>query len=137
MILEAKQQYRGVLCLHCRQPIPLSSFAASKECGFKEREASGCDESTVRSFTVSSFTLRCRVCEGEGLYTALDVQILYRPDQNQMTIWVTITDATPQAIQELLDDPRTDTSHPAETAHASSTASSTPNFGTPAQHTLW
>jgi hypothetical protein len=73
MILEAKQQYRGVLCLHCRQPIPLSSFAASKECGFKEREASSCDESTVRSFTVSSFTLRCRVCEGEGLYTALDV----------------------------------------------------------------
>jgi hypothetical protein len=73
MILEAKQQYRGVLCLHCRQPIPLSSFAASKECGFKEREASGCDESTVRSFTVSSFTLRCRVCEGEDLYTALDV----------------------------------------------------------------
>jgi len=73
MIVEAKQQYRGVLCLHCHQPIPLSSFAASKECGFKEQEASGSDESTVRSFTVSSFTLRCRVCEGEGLYTALDV----------------------------------------------------------------
>jgi hypothetical protein len=53
----------------------------------------------------------------EALYTALDVQILYRPDQNQMTIWVTITDATPQAIQDLLDDPRTDsdTGHPAET----------------------
>jgi site-specific DNA recombinase len=71
----------------------------------------------------------------EALYAALDVQILYRPDQNQMTIWVTITDATPQAIQQLLDDPRTDTdtSHPAETAHARST----PDFGTPAQHTLW
>ena len=75
----------------------------------------------------------------EALYTALDVQILYRPDQNQMTIWVTITDATPQAIQDLLDDPRTDsdTGHPAETAQASSTASSTPDFGIPAQHTLW
>ncbi|MFZ0755813.1 MAG: hypothetical protein WAN00_18760, partial [Trebonia sp.] len=73
------------------------------------------------------------------LYTALDVQILYRPDQNQMTIWVTITDATPQAIQDLLDDPRadTDTSRPAETGPAPSTAGSTPNFGTPAQHTLW
>jgi hypothetical protein len=67
------------------------------------------------------------------------VQILYRPDQNQMTIWVTITDATPQAIQELLDDPRTDsdTGHPAETAQVSGTASGTPNFGTPAQHLLW
>ena len=32
----------------------------------------------------------------EALYTALDVQILYRPDKNQMTIWVTITDATPK-----------------------------------------
>ena len=73
MIIETKQQYRGVLCLHCRQPIPLSYFAASKECGFKEKEASRRDESTVRSFTVSSFTLRCRVCEGEGLYTALEV----------------------------------------------------------------
>jgi hypothetical protein len=73
MIVETKQQYRGVLCLHCHQPIPLSSFAASKECGFKENESSGRDEDTVRSFTVSSFALRCRVCEGEGSYTALNV----------------------------------------------------------------
>jgi len=59
----------------------------------------------------------------EALYTALDVQILYRPDQNQMTIWITITDATPQAIHDLLDDPRTDndTGHPAETGQVSST----------------
>ena len=40
-----------------------------------------------------------------GLQGGLDVQILYRPDQNQMTIWATTTDATPQAIQDLLDDP--------------------------------
>ena len=73
MIVETKQQYRGVLCLHCHQSIPLSSFAESKECGFKQQKASGSDEATVRSFTVSSFTLRCRVCEGEGLYTALNV----------------------------------------------------------------
>jgi|SRR5580700_1880400 hypothetical protein len=73
MLVEAKQQYPGVLCFHCRQPIPLSSFAASKECGFRKREASSRNESAVRSFTVSSFTLRCRVCKGEGRYTALDV----------------------------------------------------------------
>jgi hypothetical protein len=56
-----------------------------------------------------------------------------------MTIWVTITDATPLAIQQLLDDPRadSDTGHLAETGHAPSTVSSTPDFGTPAQHTLW
>ena len=75
----------------------------------------------------------------EALYAALDVQILYRPDQNQMTIWVTITDATPQAIQDLLDDPRTDsdTAHPTETAQVSATPGSTPEIGTPAQHLLW
>jgi hypothetical protein len=73
MIAEANQQYRGVLCLQCRQPIPLSIFAARKECGFEEQEASGRDEFTVRSFSVRSFTLRCRVCDGEGLYTVLDV----------------------------------------------------------------
>jgi hypothetical protein len=55
-----------------------------------------------------------------------------------MTIWVTITDATPQAIQDLLDDPRTDsdTGYPAETTQASSTPGSIPDFGTPAQHPM-
>jgi hypothetical protein len=74
----------------------------------------------------------------EALYAALDVQILYRPDQKQMTIWVTITDATPQAIQDLLDDPRTDndTARPAETAQVNSPAISTPDLGLPAPHPL-
>ena len=73
MILEAKQQYRGVLCLRCHQPIPLSPFAAAKNVVSEKRESSSRDEFAVRSFTVSSFTLRCRVCEGEGPYTALEV----------------------------------------------------------------
>ena len=74
----------------------------------------------------------------EALYTALDIQILYRPDQNQMTIWVTITDATPQAIQQLLDDPRTDsdTGRPAETGHASSTEAA-PRILAPLHNTLY
>lgn len=74
----------------------------------------------------------------EALYTAPDVQILYRPDQSQMTIWVTITDATPQAVQDLLDDPRTDsdTGRPAGTAQVSGAASSAPDFGTPGPRTL-
>lgn len=66
MIAEAKQKYRGVLCRHCHQAIPLSPSAALKE---KECEGqSGLDE-----FTLCSFTLRCRACHSEGLFTVLDV----------------------------------------------------------------
>ena len=78
MIVEAKQQYRGVLCLHCHQPIPLSSSTAANEGGFGEQPTSGGDELivrslSVRSFTERSFAMRCRACEGEGLYTGSDV----------------------------------------------------------------
>jgi hypothetical protein len=60
MIAEAKQQYRGVLCGHCRQPIPLSPSV--------ERHHTGLDV-----FAARSFTLRCRACHGERVYTALQV----------------------------------------------------------------
>jgi hypothetical protein len=78
MIDEAKQQYRGVLCLHCHQPIPLSSSTTLNDTGFGEQQMSGSDAFTVRSLTVRSFTersfaMRCRACEGEGLYTGSDV----------------------------------------------------------------
>jgi len=78
MLVEAKQHYRGVLCLHCHQPIPLSSSTTLNGTGFGEQQTSGSNELTVRSlsvrsFTERSFTLRCRACEGEGLYTNLDV----------------------------------------------------------------
>jgi len=78
MIVEAKQQYRGVLCLHCHQPIPLSSSTAANEGGFGEQPTSGGDalivrSLSVRSFTERSFAMRCRACEGEGLYTGSDV----------------------------------------------------------------
>jgi hypothetical protein len=73
MIDEAKQQYRGVLCLHCHQPIPLSSSTAANEKGFAEQQPSGSDEFTWRPFTERPFAMRCRACEGEGLYTGSDV----------------------------------------------------------------
>ncbi len=44
----------------------------------------------------------------ERLYDAFDIQILYRDDKQQATIWATITDATPQTIHNLTTDPRTD-----------------------------
>jgi site-specific DNA recombinase len=49
----------------------------------------------------------------EDLLTALDLQVLYRPEQGQATIWATLTDTTPQTINALLNDPRTSTTTPA------------------------
>jgi hypothetical protein len=68
MIAEAMQQYRGVLCTHCRQPIPLSPSAELKQIKFKEHRSSGTGD-----FSVFSITLRCRACHGEGVYTRSDV----------------------------------------------------------------
>jgi hypothetical protein len=51
--------------LRCRQPIPLSPFAAGKECSFKPQEASDALVYRAPRFTVSS--LRCAAeCVGEG-----------------------------------------------------------------------
>jgi hypothetical protein len=38
---------------------------------------------------------------------AFDIQALYNKDMHQATIWATLTDATPRAINALLTDPRT------------------------------
>jgi hypothetical protein len=68
MIAEVKEKYCGVLCRHCRQAIPLSQSAKRCETEFENQALNGRDE-----FTARSFTLRCRACDGEGLYTAVDV----------------------------------------------------------------
>jgi hypothetical protein len=51
------------------------------------------------------------------IYAAFDLHALYRADKNQATITAKITDATPQLIQALLDNPGTDhdTHDPART----------------------
>lgn len=68
MIAEAsKEQYRGVLCSHCRQPIPLSASLVRKEKELREAGPSEMSELTSRSFN-----LRCRACHGEALYTETD-----------------------------------------------------------------
>jgi hypothetical protein len=64
MIQEAKQYYRGVLCLHCRQPIPLPAAVARREADRKATPAVPEGDISPRVFT-----LRCRACQGEGLYT--------------------------------------------------------------------
>jgi hypothetical protein len=48
----------------------------------------------------------------EALLTAFDIQCLYRKDKNQVTIWATLTDTTPQTITAILTDPRTQPSTP-------------------------
>ena len=68
MIGEVKQKYRGVLCRHCRQAIPLPPSAERREKEYEEQDLGRLDE-----FTARSFTLRCRACDGEALYTAIDV----------------------------------------------------------------
>ena len=52
----------------------------------------------------------------EALYAAFDIQCLYRQDAGQVTIWATITDATPGIITALTTDPRTDTDTAASTS---------------------
>lgn len=69
MNTEAKPLYRGVLCIHCHQPTPLSPPAVKMEKDVKAGIDSGLDEYTLRSFT-----LRCRLCHGEPLYTLADVK---------------------------------------------------------------
>ena len=45
----------------------------------------------------------------EDLLNALDIQVLYRPEQHQATFLATLTDTTPATINALLNDPRTGT----------------------------
>lgn len=68
MIAEAKQQYRGVICIHCHQPIPLSPSAELREAEFREEEPRD-----LGKFSVFSVTLRCRACHAEAVYTRSDV----------------------------------------------------------------
>jgi hypothetical protein len=61
---EAKQQYRGVLCIHCRQPIPLPTTVSRRTAANKDENSGDAHDAGPRVFT-----LRCRVCQEEGLYT--------------------------------------------------------------------
>jgi hypothetical protein len=64
MIQEAKQSYRGVLCTHCRQPIPLPKTIAKLE-----TPAGGADSGLALELGPRVYTLRCRACQGESLYS--------------------------------------------------------------------
>ena len=59
------EKYRGVVCVSCRQPVPLSSKAAERDAKFREQEPI--------DLVVPMFTLRCNTCERETLYVPWDV----------------------------------------------------------------
>jgi len=64
MIQESKaQSYRGVLCQHCRQPIPLPAIVIQLETA-----ADNDPEKPVRAFHI-----RCRACENEHIYKSTDI----------------------------------------------------------------
>jgi hypothetical protein len=63
----AKPSYRGVLCMSCRQPIPLPAIVLSLV------PPRGSEESTWTEHTERAFTLRCRACGRERPYRSVDV----------------------------------------------------------------
>lgn len=61
MAQDLKQSYRGVLCVSCRQPIPVPAIVVTME-------AESDEEQHVRVFN-----LRCRACEKEQPYRSTDI----------------------------------------------------------------
>jgi hypothetical protein len=62
------EEYRGVICRLCTQPIPIPKIVISMEDAAKQEEIS-----TGISQGSRVFTLRCRSCEGEYPYSSPDV----------------------------------------------------------------
>ena len=63
MVQASQERYRGVLCLHCRQPIPLPAAIVRRQAERKNNvSGEGVDVGP------RAFALRCRACHGEGLY---------------------------------------------------------------------
>ena len=66
MIEEKKvSTYRGVVCRHCRQPIPIPAIVINLENAAETRSP---EEKHVRVFH-----LRCRACQKEQLYWSTEV----------------------------------------------------------------
>jgi hypothetical protein len=68
MVADTQQRYCGVLCLHCRQPIPLSPRVMRRVA-----ELRGSEPNPLRELGSHAFTLRCRACEREGMYAEPDL----------------------------------------------------------------
>jgi hypothetical protein len=63
-----KQQYRGVFCFSCRQPIPLPAIVLHIESAGRNLDTRYADEPQRRVFS-----LRCRACDKEMPYRTADI----------------------------------------------------------------
>lgn len=62
MTQDLKQSYRGVLCVSCKQPIPVPAIVVAMEAETNDEEQH-----------VRVFNLRCRACEKEQPYRSTDI----------------------------------------------------------------
>jgi len=69
MTLETERQhFRGVVCLHCKAPIPVPAVVGTREYAAHEEEQAGSPQANSRVFT-----LRCSSCHKEKPYRTHEI----------------------------------------------------------------
>jgi hypothetical protein len=75
-----------------------------------------------------------------ALYQAFDIQLLYRKDMHQVTIWATITDSTPHAVAAIINDASHDptpATSPAPTQPTPAPEPASPPMSALTQRPMW